>query len=153
MAFVLLRDSRFNFHCYTQREATPTQKSARKCAATSCAKGYKAHWLANQLRWSAQYRRCTLHNRLQSVWTLASFLMLHNFVFYLPTPTSSTFTKMKGIWLQITQSFVILFCQPKPEASNGNKPTLISGWDAKWNSLHKIILHSLLSLSLQSKSH
>ena len=34
LAFVLLRDSRFNFHCYTQREATPSQKSARKCAAT-----------------------------------------------------------------------------------------------------------------------
>ena len=34
LAFVLLRDSRFNFHCYTQREARHTQKSARKCAAT-----------------------------------------------------------------------------------------------------------------------
>ena len=30
VAFVLLRNSRFNFHCYTQREATPTQKSDRK---------------------------------------------------------------------------------------------------------------------------
>ena len=30
LAFVLLRNSRFNFHCYTQCEATPTQKSARK---------------------------------------------------------------------------------------------------------------------------
>ena len=30
VAFVLLRSSRFNFHCYTQCEATPTQKSARK---------------------------------------------------------------------------------------------------------------------------
>ena len=30
VAFVLLRNSRFNLHCYTQREATPTQKSARK---------------------------------------------------------------------------------------------------------------------------
>ena len=30
VALVLLRDSRFNFHCYTQREATLTQKSARK---------------------------------------------------------------------------------------------------------------------------
>ena len=30
LAFVLLRNSRFNFHCYTQHEATPTQKSARK---------------------------------------------------------------------------------------------------------------------------
>ena len=47
-AFVPLRDSRFNFHCYTQREATPTQKSARKCAATS---------------------RDFLHERLQSAFT------------------------------------------------------------------------------------
>ena len=30
VAFVLLRNSRFNFRCYTQREATLTQKSARK---------------------------------------------------------------------------------------------------------------------------
>ena len=30
VAFVLLRNSRFNFPCYTQRQATPTQKSARK---------------------------------------------------------------------------------------------------------------------------
>ena len=30
VAFVLLCNSRFNFHCYTQCEATPTQKSARK---------------------------------------------------------------------------------------------------------------------------
>ena len=30
VAFVLLHSSRFNFHCYTQREATPTQKSAQK---------------------------------------------------------------------------------------------------------------------------
>ena len=35
LAFVLLRNSNFSFHCYTQREATPIQKSARKCAATS----------------------------------------------------------------------------------------------------------------------
>ena len=35
LAFVLLCNSRFSFRCYTQREATPTQKSARKCAATS----------------------------------------------------------------------------------------------------------------------
>ena len=40
VAFVLLRNSRFNFHCYTQREPTPTQKSVRKRQlrpfATSC---------------------------------------------------------------------------------------------------------------------
>ena len=50
-AFVLLRDLRFNFHCYTQHEATPTPKSARKCAATS---------------------RDFLRERLQSAFTLAN---------------------------------------------------------------------------------
>ena len=30
VAFVLLHNSRFNFHCYTQHEATPTQKLAWK---------------------------------------------------------------------------------------------------------------------------
>ena len=29
VAFVQLRNCRFNFHCYTQREPAPTQKSAR----------------------------------------------------------------------------------------------------------------------------
>ena len=57
-AFVLLHNSNFNFHCYTQREATPTQKSARKCAATSRdffrERLQSAFSLANQLRWIAQ---------------------------------------------------------------------------------------------------
>ena len=51
LAFVLLCSSRFSFHCYTQREATPTQKLAQKCAATS---------------------RDFLHERLQSAFTLDS---------------------------------------------------------------------------------
>ena len=59
LAFVLLCNSNFNFHCYTQREATPTQKSARKCTATSCdilrKRLQSAFTLANQLRWIAQY--------------------------------------------------------------------------------------------------
>ena len=62
LAFVLLRGSRFNFHCYTQREATPTQKLARKCAATSRdflrERLQSAFTLANQLRWIAQYVSC-----------------------------------------------------------------------------------------------
>ena len=48
MAFVLLRNSRFNFHCYTQCEATPTQKLAQKWLRplmTSCMKDYKGHSL------------------------------------------------------------------------------------------------------------
>ena len=35
LVFVLLHNSNFNFHCYTQCEAMPTQKSARQCAANS----------------------------------------------------------------------------------------------------------------------
>ena len=55
LPFVLLRDSRFNLHCYTQHEATPTQKSAQsqKCAVTS---------------------HNVLHERLQSAFTLANQL-------------------------------------------------------------------------------
>ena len=53
LAFSLLRNSMFNLHCYTQREATPTQKSAWKCAATSCnflrERSQSAFTLANQL--------------------------------------------------------------------------------------------------------
>ena len=48
LAFVLLHNCRFNFHCYTQREPAPTQKSARtewplRPYATSCAKDYEEH--------------------------------------------------------------------------------------------------------------
>ena len=54
LAFVLLRNSKFNFHGYTQREATPTLKSARKCTATSRdffrERLQSAFTLANQLR-------------------------------------------------------------------------------------------------------
>ena len=63
LAFVLLRNSRFNFHCYTQREATPTQKSARKCTETSRdflrERLQSAFTLANQLRRIAQQHTVT----------------------------------------------------------------------------------------------
>ena len=55
VAFVLLRNSRFNFHCYTPRVPTATPTSARKWQlrpfATSCAKEYEGYifTLANQL--------------------------------------------------------------------------------------------------------
>ena len=59
LAFVLLHNSSFNFHCYTQREAMPTQKSARKWAATSRdflrERVQSTFTLANQLHWIAQY--------------------------------------------------------------------------------------------------
>ena len=68
LAFVLLCDSKFNFHCYTQHEATPTQKSAQKCAATSRnflrERLQSTFTLANQLRWIAQQRMM----RTEEVW-------------------------------------------------------------------------------------
>ena len=58
VAFVLLCNSWFNFHCYIQRETTPTQKLARKCAVTYRdflrERLQSAFTLANQLRWIAQ---------------------------------------------------------------------------------------------------
>ena len=51
LAFVLLRNSRFNFHCYTQCEATSIPKLAQKCTVTS---------------------RDFLRERLQSAFTLAN---------------------------------------------------------------------------------
>ena len=48
VTFVLLRNSRFNFHCYPQREATRTQigpEVTLRPIATSCAKDYKGHSL------------------------------------------------------------------------------------------------------------
>ena len=59
LAFVLLCNSRFNFHCYTQHEAASTQKSARKCTETSRdflhERLQSAFTRANHLCWIAQY--------------------------------------------------------------------------------------------------
>ena len=61
IAFVLLCNSRFNFHCYTQHEATPTQKLARQWqlqpSTTSSAKDYEGHSLVQSS--FAQYSRNT----------------------------------------------------------------------------------------------
>ena len=78
LAFVLLRDSRFDFHCYTQREATPTQKLVQKCAATFRdflrERLQSAFTLANQLCWIAQqtymyasFWNSYIHSTIQSV--------------------------------------------------------------------------------------
>ena len=57
VVFVLLRTSRFNFHCYTQREATPTQKLAQKwCYNLSHERLQRAFTRANQLQWTAQQK-------------------------------------------------------------------------------------------------
>jgi len=48
-AFVLLYNSRFHFHCYTQREPKAAQKLAQKWQlqpfTTSCTKDYEGHSL------------------------------------------------------------------------------------------------------------
>ena len=69
-SFVLLRHSRLNFHCYTQREPTPTQKSVQKWQlrpfTTSCSKDYEGHSLV-------QTSFTEPPNRLQSI--LSSLLL------------------------------------------------------------------------------
>ena len=56
LAFVLLRNSRFNFHCCTQCEATPTQKSAWKWSCNFFHERLqRAFTCANQFHWTAQY--------------------------------------------------------------------------------------------------
>jgi len=62
LAFVLLRNSRFSFHCYTQREATPAQKSARKWLRDlSRLLAWKITKLGHSLHWNAQYRSALTH--------------------------------------------------------------------------------------------
>ena len=85
LAFVLLHDSRFNFHCYTQREATPTQKLAWKCAVTACdflhERLQSAFTLANQLRWIAQYptQSLALLNRFVCLCPTQNWALLNSF--------------------------------------------------------------------------
>ena len=87
LAFVLLRDSRFNFYCYTQREATHTQKSSRKCAATSRdilrERLQSAFTLANPLRWIAQYGTSLCNEYRVNVnsvirWCSQHYVKVHN---------------------------------------------------------------------------
>ena len=55
VAFVLFCNSRFKFHCYIQRETTPTQKSSRKWRCDFLReKLQRAFNRANQLHWTAQ---------------------------------------------------------------------------------------------------
>ena len=62
VAYVLIRSSRFNFHCYTQSEATSTQNWARKwhqgLFATSCAKDYEGHSLVQTTFIALPIRTC-----------------------------------------------------------------------------------------------
>ena len=100
LAFVLLRDSRFNFHCYTQREATPTQKSARKCTATSrnffCERLQSAFTLANQLCWIAQYIQVHTRRLFQSAvpWISEDCLLLK------PKPSAFMYAKKVQICMK-----------------------------------------------------
>ena len=64
VTFVPFLNSRLNFHCYTQREPTPTQKLARKWQlrpfVTSCMKDYEGHSLVQTSL--AEPPNSTLHN-------------------------------------------------------------------------------------------
>ena len=85
LAFVLLRSSRFNFHCYTQREATPTHKLAQKwlpnlsrLLAREITKGINScnHWTTQYLTLNAEYPACDKTGRVsfeQSHYYLSTF--------------------------------------------------------------------------------
>ena len=86
LAFVLLPSSRFNFHCYTQREPTPTQKLAQNWQlrpfATSCAKDYEGHSLlqtsfAEPPNTANSMQQCTDCGQHHRNW-IATFLRVEN---------------------------------------------------------------------------
>ena len=70
VAFVLLCNSRFNFHCYTQCEANLLRNRPGNDAATTCnflrERLQRAFTRANQLHWTVQYRcRQSEKNKIQ----------------------------------------------------------------------------------------
>ena len=86
MALVLLPSSRFNFHCYTQCEPTPTQKLTRKWQlwpfATSCVKDYEGHSLLQTSfteppNTANSMQRCTACGQHHRNW-IATFLWVEN---------------------------------------------------------------------------
>ena len=88
VAFVLLHNSRFSLHCYTQleqREATPTQKSARKWRCDlSRERLQRAFIRANQLQWTAQYATrpkdsSKINQESNQVWTHITVQYSNNF--------------------------------------------------------------------------
>ena len=129
LAFVLLRNSNFNFHCYTQREATSTQKSARKWAATSRdffrKRLQSALTLANQHCWIAQYRHVTA-NCFQ--WRVVNLVKRH-----VSTPMYS-----RGLVVQTNTS-----CSPPPPQKKGVRQ--------RWCTWNKVIQQSSCSSVLAGK--
>ena len=92
VAFVLLRNSRFSFHCYTQRVATPTQKSARKwrcdLSRLLARKITRALTRADQLHWIAEYHHnyyiaCILYHYGYNYY-VACILYRHDYNYFVP---------------------------------------------------------------------
>ena len=79
LAFVLLPDSRFNFHCYTQRKRLLKNRpgSALRLLTTSCAKDYKAHSL-QETSFAESPNRAILRSLFSA---LSSHLILHECTF------------------------------------------------------------------------
>ena len=127
LACVLLCNSRFNFHCYTQREATPTQKLARKCAAPSRDFLHKrlqcAFTLANQLHWITQYlgTATAVQEQRYLFLSICAFLCIQNattnpllqwFHNFPPTYLNFRTPKHHKIWTICTTRFSITNCIP-----------------------------------------
>ena len=98
VAFVLHCNSRFNFHCHTQREAMSTQKWARKWQlwpfVTSCVKDYEGHSFVQTsfTKLPSRYMHCT-QGKAYSV--SQYFMSVHSMVILDPPPPPPTPLKKK----------------------------------------------------------
>ena len=140
LAFVLLLNSSFNFHCFTQREATPTQKSARKCAATSrdffAERLQSAFTLANQLRWIAQYLGSTAN--CYSSWQ--HIVYVAGIVNFFVDHTHIQFTEESKMATALTPRLTSL---PGSHVTDGEPETVVSASLQKIKSIKNPIKYSL----------
>ena len=91
VAFVLLRNSMFNFHCYTQLEATHTQKSARK-------------WCCNPLQLLAWKITKGIYSCKPASLNCPIKLTTGDSLFYCSFHTTA------GQWIRWTRTFSSRFC-------------------------------------------
>ena len=113
VAFVLLRNSRFSFHCYTQRGATPTQISARKWRCdlsqlrtlTKGINSCKPASLNRPIRYSIKRLRHIHNGEARLIWraTRSEHTLQHN------TPTTSLASDTSSHALQTQLSCFVCY--------------------------------------------
>ena len=100
VAFLLLHNSRFNFHCYTQRETMPTQKSAWKW---HCDLSRLHAWKITKSIHSCKPASLNRPINLLS-FSLQPFLMLFCWPFVFSNPTGF------DCWIAVMEMFLFYYC-------------------------------------------